>query len=60
MCWETFLELLSLQEPPSHTKRTEGRSEQHYRGAAVRNTRNGCRKKRPPGKTVARNRDVPT
>ena len=35
--WETFLELLSFQEPSSHTKRTEGRTEQHYGGTTVRN-----------------------
>ena len=33
-----FLDCLTPQEAPCHTKRTESRPKQHYRGAAVRNT----------------------
>ena len=51
-----FLELgLTHQEAPCHTERTEGRAEQHRRGATIRQT---CRwsppcEERPAGKAVA-------
>jgi hypothetical protein len=65
MCCETLWSCLSFQEPARHTKRPESRAEQHYRGAAVRNSA-AWAKERPPGKNViwvhARtwNRDIPT
>ena len=51
LCRETFLDRLTHQEAPRHTKGTEGRPEQHYRGAAVRNTITWA-KEYPPGKTI--------
>ncbi len=43
---------LALQEASRHTKRTEGRTEQHYCGAAVGNARNARAKERPARKAV--------
>ena len=67
LCRETFLDRLTHQEAPCHTKRAEGCPEQHYCGAAVRNTWNTWAKERPAGKGVilpgqakTRNRDDPT
>src|SRR4029077_13296034 len=56
---------LNLQVTPCHTKRAEGRAEQHYCGAAVRNTGRGLVKEDPAGKTIpkrakGRNRDYPS
>ena len=61
-----FLKLLSFQEPPRHTERTQGGAEQHYRGATIRNTRNAWAEERPPAKVAESvrkrtwNRDIPT
>src|SRR5438552_15850390 len=46
---------LTHQEAPRHTKRAEGRAEQHYRGAAIRQTSRWCPpcEERPAGKAVA-------
>ena len=43
-----FLELLSFQEPSRHPKRTEGRPEQRYCSATVRDTARWP-KEYPPG-----------
>jgi hypothetical protein len=65
-CVGKLFKRLALQEASRHTKRAEGRTEQHYRGAAVGNARNTRAKKCPPGKAVilsgqskTRNRDGP-
>ena len=34
---KNYLDCLPVEESPRHAKRTEGRAEQHYCGAAVRN-----------------------
>jgi hypothetical protein len=47
-----FLELLSFQEPPRNTKRTEGRAEQHYCGATVRDRGPSLVKEDPPGEGI--------
>ena len=53
---------LSFQEPPRHTKRTEGRPEQHRSGATIGNSA-AWAKQRPPDKNEItlheRNRDTP-
>jgi len=59
-----FLELLSFQEASRHTKRTEGRAEQRYCGASIRNLTTWG-EKYPPGKAMAQgaklwNRDCPS
>ena len=63
MCCESFWSCLSFKEPPRHAQCTEGRAEQHYRGAAVRNSA-AWAKERPPDKIASnlrgRNRDIPT
>ena len=56
---------LTHQEAPRHTQRAEGRAEQHYGGAAVRNLTTGWAKEDPPGKAIpkraiSRNRDDPS
>ena len=38
---KNYLDSLPVEESPRHAKRTEGRAEQHYCGAAVRNTAAG-------------------
>ena len=53
LCRETCVRLfLTLEEAPRHTKRTEGRAEQHHRRAAVRNLTAFAAKERPPRKAV--------
>ena len=51
-CVGKLFKRLALQEAARHTKRTEGRTEQHYRGAAVGNARNTRAKERPARKAV--------
>src|SRR5439155_15826170 len=48
---KTVLDCLPLEVAPRHAKRTERRPEQHYRGAAVRNSA-GPAKERPTGKPI--------
>src|SRR4029453_11948433 len=52
LVFENLFRRLLLKETPCHTERAKGRSKQHYRGAAVRNTICTWAKERPPGKAV--------
>ena len=61
---KNYLDSLLVEESPRHTKRTEGRAEQHYCGAAVWNIAAARPKERPMGKaklseTSRRNRHNP-
>ena len=60
-----FVDWLTHQVAPCHTKRTESRAEQHYGRAAIWNTAASWAEEDPAGKTISkrakgRNRDYPS